>query len=354
MVSSFFPFVSFVVKRYFRVKGLIYEIQRYCVDDGPGIRTVVFLKGCPLRCPWCHNPESQDSRQEIGVYINRCINCMKCYEACPRDAINPPPSPFNKGGLNGIGKRIDREMCDRCSLCADVCPSRCLVRIGRHYEPDELLFEILKDLPFYKTSNGGVTFSGGEPIYQSEFLREALSLCKKKGIHTAVETSGYAPWEKFENIIEDTDLFLYDLKIWDRRLHKKIIGGDNRAIKENFVKLTQRVILSRSPEQSEGAAKNLVKNRIIPRIPLIPNWTLTKSNLEGWAKFLAELDCKEVHLLPFHDMGESKKAVVGRETASLKRRTLKERPKLRAYSTEYSYVSGIFEESGISINGNAE
>lgn len=253
---------------------------------------------------------------------------MKCYEACPRDAI-----------VFDNFKRIDREICDRCGLCVDACPSRCLVRIGRNYEPDELLFEILKDLPFYRTSNGGVTFSGGEPIYQSEFLREALSLCKKRGIHTAVETSGYAPWEKFENIIEDADLFLYDLKICDRRLHKKIIGGDNRAIKENFVNLFLRL-------------KD--KNRIIPRIPLIPNWTLTKSNLEGWAKFLTELDCKEVHLLPFHDMGESKKAVVGKKTRSIKRRALKEMPKLRAYGTEYSYVSGIFEEGGISINGNAK
>ena len=312
---------------YFRMKGLVYEIQRYCVDDGPGIRTVVFFKGCPLRCPWCHNPESQDSRHEIGVYMNRCINCMKCYEACPGDAI-----------IFDNGERIDRELCDRCGLCADVCLSRCLVKIGKYYKPDELLFEILKDLPFYKTSNGGVTFSGGEPIYQSEFLKEILALCKKRGIHTAIETSGYAPWEKFENIIEDADLFLYDLKIWDRRLHKKIIGGDNRSIKENFANLFLRL-------------KD--KDRIIPRIPLIPNWTLTRSNLEGWAKFLTELDCKEVHLLPFHYMGESKKAVVGRETASLKRRILRERPKLTAYIAEYSYVSGIFEERGISINGNA-
>lgn len=305
------------------MKGIIYEIQRYCVDDGPGIRTVVFFKGCPLRCPWCHNPESQDSRQEIGVYMNRCINCMKCYEACPRDAI-----------VFDNGERIDREACDRCGLCVDACPSRCLVRIGRHYGPDELLFEILKDIPFYRASNGGVTFSGGEPIYQSEFLREALSLCKKKGIHTSVETSGYTTWEKFENIIEDTDLFLYDLKICDRKMHKKITGGDNRAIKENFVNLFLRL-------------KD--KNRIIPRIPLIPNWTLTKSNLEGWAEFLTELDCKEVHLLPFHDMGESKMTVIGRETASLKRRTLKE-SKLKGYSAEYSYISEIFEERGINVN----
>lgn len=253
---------------------------------------------------------------------------MECYEACPRDAI-----VFNNG------ERIDREACDRCGLCVDVCPSRCLVRIGRHYEPDELLFEILKDLPFYKTSNGGVTFSGGEPIYQSEFLREALSLCKRKGIHTAVETSGYAPWEKFENIIEDADLFLYDLKIWDAKLHKEVTGGDNRIVKENFINL----FLSLRD-----------KSRIIPRIPLIPNWTLTKSNLEGWAKFLNELGCREVHLLPFHDMGESKKAVVGIETASLKRMALKERPKLRAYSTEYSYISEIFDTNGISVKGLRE
>jgi pyruvate formate lyase activating enzyme len=303
------------------MKGLIYEIQRYCVDDGPGIRTVVFLKGCPLRCLWCHNPESHDNRQEIGVHINRCIGCMKCYEACPRGAII-----FNNG------ERIDREACDRCGLCVDVCPSRCLVKVGRHYEADELLFEILKDIPFYRASNGGVTFSGGEPIYQSEFLREALSLCKKKWIHTTVETSGYAPWEKFENIIEDTDLFLYDLKIWDGRLHKKATGGDNSAIKENFINLFLRL---------KG------KNKIVPRIPLIPHFTLTRKNLESWAKFLAGLDCKQVHLLPFHDLGESKKAVVGRGAVGFKIKPSGDKTKRQ------NDISGIFESKGISVSGGA-
>jgi len=276
------------------MRGLIYEIQRYCVNDGPGIRTVVFLKGCPLRCPWCHNPESQDSRQEIGVYINRCINCMKCYEVCPRGAMifgNPPHSPFNKGGLKGI----DREVCNRCGLCVDACPSRCLVRIGKYYEPDELLFEILKDLPFYRVSNGGVTFSGGEPIYQSKFLKEILTLCKKMGIHTAIETSGYAPWEKLENIMEDTDLFLYDLKIWDARLHKRVIGADNRVVKENFSNLFLRL-------------KD--KNKVIPRIPLIPDYTNRKENLEKWSEFLKELNCDEIHFLQFHNLGEFKREVI--------------------------------------------
>jgi pyruvate formate lyase activating enzyme len=269
------------------MKGLIYEIQRYCVDDGPGIRTVVFLKGCPLRCLWCHNSESIDIGQEVGVYANRCINCRRCYEVCPRDAVKSYELRVKSYKL------IDRERCNRCGICADVCPTRCLVRIGRYYDPEELLFEILKDMPFYRTSGGGVTFSGGEPMYQSKFLGEILRLCKKKGIHTVIETSGYTSWERLEIVMDNVNLFLYDLKIWDEDIFKKVIGGESKIVIENF----RRLIFKNS-------------EKVIPRIPLIPGYTLKKKNLEQWAEFLVALGCEEVHFVPFHRMGEYKKDVV--------------------------------------------
>ncbi len=260
--------------------GLIFDIKRYAIHDGPGIRTTVFLKGCPLQCPWCHNPEGQDSNPELSYNETRCLeDCSECIKICPQDALS---------FVNRLVS-IDRDKCDLCGDCAPACPTEALEIIGRDLSVEEVMEEIEKDRVFFEESGGGVTFSGGEPLAQLEFLKAVLDKCKKKGLHTVLDTCGYAPYEYIEEIAKKIDLFLYDLKLMDDKKHQEAMGVSNKLIIENLKKLSEK------------------GSQIIVRIPIIEGVNDTEENIIGTAKFIASLPgIKEISLLPYHKGGRQK------------------------------------------------
>lgn len=254
------------------MKATIFDIQRNSFVDGPGIRTTVFLKGCNLRCKWCHNPESQLPDRQMMLYKDKCTGCGKCREVCPT------------GGEN----------CVFCGKCELYCPADARKICGKEYTSDEVLSEVIKDLTFYSNSGGGVTFSGGECMLQIDFLAEILKKCKDSGIHTAVDTAGNVPWEYFEKILPYTDLFLYDVKCFSEELHIKGTGVSNKRIKENLQKLSDEF-----------------KGDIIIRIPLIPGYNDDISELQKTADFLSGINAVKTELLPYHAMGEHKYDALG-------------------------------------------
>jgi pyruvate formate lyase activating enzyme len=258
-------------------KATIFDIQRYSVHDGPGIRTLVFFKGCPLRCRWCQNPESIDRNPEIGFFDNKCIGCGECAKVCPKDAIN-----FEEKG------RIDRELCDRCGKCAEICYAEALTVIGEQHDMQSLLDIVERDRPFYDQSGGGVTVSGGEPTVQIEFLGDFLEAAKLAGLNTVIETCGVFAWSKFEAILPHLDIIYFDLKAAENDEHKRLTGLGNERILAN----------ARRTVESE--------KKVIFRIPLVPHMTATEENISGLIELLKELGQDEVHLLPYHRMGESK------------------------------------------------
>jgi len=245
-------------------KAIIFDIQRGSFVDGPGIRTTVFFKGCNLKCKWCHNPESQSKEKQMMFYQNKCTDCGKCKEVCPN-------------GLNS---------CNFCGKCSLFCPSDAKEICGKEYAVDEVFKEIIKDNDYYNSTNGGVTFSGGECMLQIEFLVEILKKCKENGVNTAVDTAGNVPWEYFERILPYTDLFLYDIKAYSEQLHKEGTGVSNRLIFENLVKLSK------------------TKARIFVRIPVIVEFN--DCEMQKIANFLKELRIEKVELLPYHALGEHK------------------------------------------------
>ena len=258
--------------------GTVFNIQRYSIHDGPGIRTTVFLKGCPLDCWWCQNPESQLSGQEMIFWGDRCIGCGACSTICPSDAIQIK---------NGIPV-TEKEKCILCEKCIEKCPALAREMIGKKLTTEEVIKEIEKDLVFYEESDGGVTFSGGEPLRQSEFLESLLICCQKKKIHTAVDTSGYISWEILNKISPKVDLFLYDLKLMDNERHKKYTGVSNELILENLKKLSS------------------VHNNILVRFPVIPGINDDYQNIKEIGKFLSSLKIAQVSLLPYHYIGIDK------------------------------------------------
>ena len=266
------------------MNGMIFDIQRFSVDDGPGIRTIVFLKGCNMRCAWCHNPEGLQTYPEIMFYPQKCIGCGKCIEVCPHNCHT-----------SEAGERLFlRERCERCGECAKNCFSGALEVTGRSAAVGEIINEIKKDESYYINSGGCVTFSGGEPLVQADFLTELLTECKKIGLHCAIETAGNAEWSVFEKILPLTDLFLYDIKIVDEKLHEKMTGTGNKRIIENLKKLAN--------EDTE----------IWVRTPEIPGVNDAPEEKQKFAGLLAELQTVKKHVyLPYHALGDSKYKSLG-------------------------------------------
>ena len=255
----------------------IFDIERNSYADGPGIRTTVFFKGCNLACAWCHNPESQDPAPQMMFYRDLCRGCGKCAEVCPNKL----------------------ESCDLCGKCALYCPTDARKICGRTITPDELLTEILKDRDFYGNSGGGATFSGGECMLQIEFLSVILRLCRENGVHTAVDTAGNVPFERFEKILPWTDLFLYDVKCFDAKKHKEYTGADNTRILENLRRLFS------------------LSARIVVRVPVIAGVNDTPEEMRAIHAFLDSCGRPEkVELLPYHAFGENKYAALGRPVRS--------------------------------------
>ncbi len=255
-------------------KGTIFDIKKFAVHDGPGIRSTVFFKGCPLRCLWCQNPEGILPSPAIMVFSSRCIRgCRDCIAVCPHHALSK--------GRRGI--LLDRSRCDGCGDCARACPSEALLLTGRSVTANDVLRELAKDKPFFQDSGGGVTISGGEPLQQPGFLRELLALCRGQKIHTAVDTSGHAPFAEFEKLFPLVDLFLYDLKALDEDRHKRLTGVSNRLILGNLRKLSRA-----------GCA-------LAVRVPLVPGFNDDPRDLEQMADFCASLPNRHpLHLLPYH------------------------------------------------------
>ena len=253
--------------------GLIMNIQKYSIHDGPGIRTTVFLKGCPLSCLWCHNPEGLSSQPQIVVFEGRCISCGSCRKVCPTGAVLTNVSQIDNGKM----------VCTLCGACVAACPSDARQIIGKRMTVIEVVTEVLKDRLFYDESGGGVTFSGGEPLAQTNFLKELLASCRARGVHTAVDTCGYASREDLLSVAPLTDLFLYDLKIINDKKHRQYTGVCNVSIIENLKAL--------------GA----VHNNIWIRMPIIPGVNDDDENLEATAKYAASIPAvRQVNLLPYH------------------------------------------------------
>lgn len=247
---------------------MILNLQRLSTEDGPGLRTTVFFKGCPLSCAWCHNPESIAPGFQIQWMKNRCIGCGSCVEACPQGCLR----------LSDGGMLIDRQGCSLCLECVEACPANAMEKLGREVGLDELLADLLKDRSYYENSGGGVTASGGEPTLQAQFVRELFSELKHNGIHTALDTCGLARFETLESLLPVTDLVLYDLKDLDPQRHRQFTGGSISPIKENLTRLAESV-RSSNP-----------RVRIWLRTPLIPGMTAATDNVAAITAFIqAEL-----------------------------------------------------------------
>jgi len=260
------------------IKGHIFDVKKFSTDDGPGIRTTVFFKGCPLCCLWCHSPESIKQKKELLFFETKCIKCGRCVEACPNEAQI----------ITEKDRWIDREKCKVCGRCAEVCPVEALKIIPQDYTVEEVVDIIMEDKVFYNNSDGGVTFSGGEPTLQYDFLLEVIKSCKSNGIHVAIDTTGYIEWHKLEKLSKFTDLFLYDLKHVDPYKHKEYTGVSNMVIIDNLKKLSNK------------------NSHIWVRVPMIPGYNTDDNNFSELASLLSTLNIDKVSLLPFNLYAGSK------------------------------------------------
>ena len=272
-------------------QGIVFNIQRFTIHDGPGLRTELFLKGCPLRCQWCSNPESWLPQIQLGVYKTKCIGktkCGMCLDVCPV----PDTLKFYRGKL----VEIDRDKCTNCMACYDECPSDAIKQWGKAMSVEECMKEIMRDVGYYERSGGGVTVSGGEPLIQADFVAELFQACKAEGIQTCLESTFHAPWSEVEKVLPYTDIVISDIKHMDSAVHKQYTGVGNERILENLKKLTEE------------------DREFILRIPIIPNVNDDMANIEATADFiLNELGgrVRTLQLLSFMRLGEEKYTSLG-------------------------------------------
>jgi pyruvate formate lyase activating enzyme len=268
--------------------GIITHIQRYSIHDGPGIRTVVFFKGCPLVCLWCCNPETQSFQPELEFIKNICQQCGRCLQVCPEQAVNPDLNCQERD-------KIDRKKCTLCKKCIQACPTGALKIIGESMSLNDVIATIQKDAAFYRRSGGGVTLSGGEPLSQPEFTIQLLKKCHDLNIHTTIETCGLVNRQVFEKIFPFTDLFLFDIKHLNPIRHHELTGSSNEKILENLHWLRKK------------------NANVILRLPLIPSINMDAENIQQIAALIHELGIREVNLMPFHQMGKEKYSHLGKD-----------------------------------------
>jgi pyruvate formate lyase activating enzyme len=298
----------------------VFDIRRYAIHDGPGIRTTVFLKGCALACWWCHNPEGQSPRPEVIVRAGRCIRCGACLSACERGAATLTPD----------GPDAERDSCRGCEsfACAAICNAEAREVAGRPMSVEQVLAVAARDLPFYEDSGGGVTLSGGEPLLQAEFAAALLASCKAAGISTALDTCGHAPWEAIERLRGDVDLFLYDVKLMDEERHRRFTGVGIGRILENL-----RALASRG-------------HRIVLRFPVVPGINDDAANVGAVAALAASLPhLAGVDLLPYHRIGADKYVRLDREYRLLNTGV--------PSASRLEEVAAVFAAAGVAVHQGA-
>ena len=294
---------------------LVFDIQRFSIHDGPGIRTVVFLKGCNLECPWCQNPESVSPKAEIAFYPDKCILSKDCFEVCDENAI-----------IFEGDKRIDYELCTGCGKCTEVCVTNALKLIGKQRDIEDVLQEIKKDIDYYNSSGGGLTISGGEPTLNFDFSLNLLKGAKELGINTNIETNGYFNWNKFKELLPFLDLIYCDIKIIDADKNKEILKGNSPKMIENIKRLSE------------------IDVPVEFRIPLIPTFTSTDENLNDIINLLKTLSIKKVHLLPYHNMGEAKADKINNKLHKLELNYLSQ--------DDLNNIKILFNNAGIKVKLN--
>ena len=264
------------------MKGMVFDIKRFAVHDGPGIRSSLFTKGCPLRCVWCQNPEGWENRIALWHFATRCIRCRSCIGECPRKALSIAADEESR-------IVIDRTACDNCGICAELCPTGALTFDSREMTVEDVMEELMQDTVFYESSNGGITVTGGDPLFQYRFNLEVLKRCKAKKLHTAIETCLFARADVLKQFLPVTDLFIVDMKISDPSLHEEFTGRENAVIKSNFKML---------------AAANV---DILVRIPMIPNYTSGEENIRNIGSFVHGIRQDiEIELLNFNPLARDK------------------------------------------------
>lgn len=288
-----------------QARGTVFSIERCSLHDGPGVRTTVFLKGCTLQCIWCHNPEGLKKEVQLRYFKEKCVGCGKCAAVCP-NGVHRFEKNFSWEDGGRAPHVMERSLCAVCGMCSEACPSGALVMEGNEKGAGEIFETIKKDLPFYRRTGGGVTLSGGEPLMQPEFAAELLTLCRNAGIHTAIETAGFVPWQAFERVIPVTDLFLFDYKASSEEDQRRFTGGSRERILENLSLLNEEM-RKRETQEADSCG-------IWLRCPIIPGINDMDQHFDEIRRLQNIYDrIVRTDLMPYHELGKGKWEQLGIE-----------------------------------------